>query len=89
MALYWSAAQRIPDGQITATIYGQIRDGKFAEATKHLQFQLQVRRHACLLSDSPAESSLVMQTYPTSRAALSLLAFCHYNSSNFDAAASA
>eukprot|EP00891_Asterochloris_glomerata_P009730 jgi/Astpho2/9730/fgenesh1_pm.00149_%23_13_t len=68
MALYWSAAQRIPEGQITATIYGQIRDGKFAEATKHLQFQL--------------------QNYPTSRAALSLLAFCHYSSSNFDAAAS-
>ena len=43
----------------------------------------------CLLRASPAETSFVMQDYPTSQAALSLLAFCHYSSSNFDAAASA
>jgi hypothetical protein len=35
----------IPDGQITQTVYGYIRDHKWQDAVEVLQAQLQVRRH--------------------------------------------
>ena len=33
----------LPDGAFTSTIYGLIRDGKFSECIRHLEYELQVR----------------------------------------------
>jgi hypothetical protein len=45
MAFYAAQPARpIAEGQFTSTIYGLIKDQKFAEAIQHLQYQLQVGR---------------------------------------------
>lgn len=48
MAFALEARRAIPDGQITATVYGFIRDGQWADAVEVLSAQLQVRRRARL-----------------------------------------
>uniref|UniRef100_A0A914VNJ5 Tetratricopeptide repeat protein 30 n=1 Tax=Plectus sambesii TaxID=2011161 RepID=A0A914VNJ5_9BILA len=58
---------QIKDGEFTSTIYGLIKDAKYAEAVRVLQHQLQFT--------------------PTSRAGLSLLAYCFFYTQEFVGAA--
>lgn len=47
MAAFGQQQSRLAEGQITQTIYGLIRDGKFGSAIEHLTQQLQVcRQHS-------------------------------------------
>lgn len=62
------AQTRVVDGNKTSMVYTLLKDGKYAEAVKILNNEL--------------------QSYPNSRAALSLLAYCHYYMQNFVDAAS-
>jgi tetratricopeptide repeat protein 30 len=39
--LYGASRGLAPEGQLTATIYGMIKDGKYSEATRILTIQLQ------------------------------------------------
>uniref|UniRef100_A0A914CL36 Tetratricopeptide repeat protein 30 n=1 Tax=Acrobeloides nanus TaxID=290746 RepID=A0A914CL36_9BILA len=57
----------IKDGDFTSTIYGLIKDHRYAEAMRVLQYEL--------------------QRSPNSRAALSLLGYCYYNTQDFIMAA--
>jgi tetratricopeptide repeat protein 30 len=59
----------LPQGEYTTTIYGAIKDQRYAEAIEILQLEL--------------------QSFPRSRAALSLLGYCTYQISDFTAAAEA
>jgi len=61
------ATARLPEGQYTATIYTLIKEQKYAEASRHLQAQL--------------------QHFPSSRAALSLQAYCTFFTHDYDTAA--
>jgi len=54
---------RVADGQFTNTVYGWIKDGKFQDAIRVLEREL--------------------QSFPKSRAALSLLGYCYYFTSQF------
>lgn len=54
---------QIKEGEVTATIYGMIRDQKYGEAIQTLSY--------------------FTDTYNKSRAALSLLAYCYYQSQDF------
>lgn len=58
----------IPEGTYTETIYGLIKDQKYAECAHIL--------------------SIERQSFPRSRAALSLLAYCQYQMQDFTSAAS-
>ncbi|KAI6227564.1 Tetratricopeptide repeat protein 30 [Aphelenchoides fujianensis] len=53
----------IKDGEFTSTIYGMIRDNRFVDVMRILQFEL--------------------QRIPNSRAGLSLLAYCFYQTQDF------
>ncbi|KAI6223245.1 Tetratricopeptide repeat protein 30 [Aphelenchoides besseyi] len=53
----------IKDGEFTSTIYGMIRDNRFVDVMRILQFEL--------------------QRIPNSRAALSLLGYCYYQTQDY------
>ncbi|VDK75948.1 unnamed protein product [Onchocerca ochengi] len=57
----------IKDGEFTSTIYGMIKEGRYENAIRSLQYEL--------------------QRTPNSRAALSLLAYCHFYLQEFAEAA--
>uniref|UniRef100_A0A915PTD2 Tetratricopeptide repeat protein 30 homolog n=1 Tax=Setaria digitata TaxID=48799 RepID=A0A915PTD2_9BILA len=57
----------IKDGEFTSTIYGMIKDGRYENVIRSLQYEL--------------------QKTPNSRAALSLLGYCHFYVQEFGAAA--
>eukprot|EP00611_Tribonema_gayanum_P021738 TRINITY_DN4238_c0_g1_i1.p1 TRINITY_DN4238_c0_g1~~TRINITY_DN4238_c0_g1_i1.p1 ORF type:complete len:650 (-),score=302.97 TRINITY_DN4238_c0_g1_i1:45-1994(-) len=57
----------VPEGQFTSTVYGSIKEGRYADAIQLLNFQL--------------------QSFPRSRAALSLLGYCYYQTQQFKSAA--
>ena len=84
-------AQRIPEGQVTAVVYGLIKEQKYADAAKLLAEQRQVLRLLSIVSPprrAPLTRPFVrVQASPKSRAALSLLAYCHYQLQDFAATA--
>uniref|UniRef100_A0A7E4VA12 Tetratricopeptide repeat protein 30 n=1 Tax=Panagrellus redivivus TaxID=6233 RepID=A0A7E4VA12_PANRE len=57
----------IKDGEFTTTIYGFIKENRYADCIRVLQYEL--------------------QRTPNSRAALSLLAYCHYSTQDYPMAA--
>ena len=93
MALLVASRPPVPPGQMTSTIYGHLRDGRCNEAVQILEYELQVVRllvlslitecGGCTLSTC----HMLLQSFPTSRAALSLLAFALFQSEDFSAAA--
>lgn len=83
-------------GQVTATIYGHLREGRHDEAIQILEWELQVTADFLLFDQEDqqtglrlvlAKTSVLLQTSPTSRAALSLLAYALFQAEDFAAAA--
>jgi hypothetical protein len=53
MAYYGQQQRKMQEGQFTQTIYGLIRDQKFAEAIQHLNLELQVCKVRSALKQVP------------------------------------
>lgn len=77
------------EGNKTATIYGLIREGKVSRAAPCECAVGRSQRLLCQYADVVRLLNLELQSYPTSRAALSLLGYCHYYLQDFAAAATA
>ena len=101
MALLVASRPPVPHGQVTSTIYGHLREGRYDEAIQILEYELQVpvcwavKMITAVITSGPSLYRVHLsiyrlshvQNFPTSRAALSLLAFALFQSEDFSAAA--
>ena len=100
MSTQHARRRRVQEGQLTQTVYCLLRDENYSEAIELLHLELQVC--VCVMSRpgrraTARSSTLASRTHPKkhnnqaapdARAALSLLGYCYFHTSQFDEAAS-